>query len=210
MNSITKKVLPPGFRTALAGQSRDFAESSSSLIFAFVFAILLIYLVLAAQFESLIDPFIILLTVPMAVTGALLSLWITHQSINVFSEIGIIMLIGLITKNGILIVEFANQRKAEGMNVRDAVLAAATSRFRPILMTTLAMIFGTLPIALSLGTSSGSRTSLGIVVVGGLLFAGILTLYVIPAVYSYFSRPYKAKAESKPGILTIPGTIFPA
>ena len=210
MNTITKKVLPPGFRTALAGQSRDFAESSSSLIFAFVFAILLIYLVLAAQFESLIDPFIILLTVPMAVTGALLSLWITHQSINVFSEIGIIMLIGLITKNGILIVEFANQRKAEGMNVRDAVLAAATSRFRPILMTTLAMIFGTLPIALSLGTSSGSRTSLGIVVVGGLLFAGILTLYVIPAVYSYFSRPYKAKAESKPGILTIPGTIIPA
>jgi multidrug efflux pump len=210
MNSITKKVLPVGFRTALAGQSRDFAESSSSLIFAFVFAILLIYLVLAAQFESLIDPFIILLTVPMAVTGALLSLWITHQSINVFSEIGIIMLIGLITKNGILIVEFANQRKAEGMNVRDAVLAAATSRFRPILMTTLAMIFGTLPIALSLGTSSGSRTSLGIVVVGGLLFAGILTLYVIPAVYSYFSRPYTAKAETKPSVLTIPGTIIPA
>jgi multidrug efflux pump len=146
----------------------------------------------------------------MAVTGALLSLWITHQSINIFSEIGIIMLIGLITKNGILIVEFANQRKAEGMKVRNAVLAAATSRFRPILMTTLAMIFGTLPIALSLGTSSGSRTSLGIVVVGGLLFAGILTLYVIPVVYSYFSRPYKAKAEAKPSIITIPGTIVPA
>ncbi len=108
------------------------------------------------------------------------------------------MLIGLITKNGILIVEFANQRKAEGMNVREAVLAAATSRFRPILMTTLAMIFGTLPIALSLGTASGSRTSLGIVVVGGLLFAGLLTLYVIPAVYSYFSRPYRKKAEEKP------------
>ena len=174
MDEITGKVLPKGFTTALAGQSRDFAESSSSLIFAFIFAILLIYLVLAAQFESLIDPFIILLTVPMAVTGALLSLWITHQSINVFSEIGIIMLIGLITKNGILIVEFANQRKAEGMTVREAVLAAAISRFRPILMTTLAMIFGTLPIALSLGTSSGSRTSLGIVVVGGLIFAGVL------------------------------------
>ena len=196
MDGITAKVLPAGFRTALAGQSRDFSESSSSLIFAFIFAILLIYLVLAAQFESLIDPFIILLTVPMAVTGALLSLWITGQSINVFSEIGIIMLIGLITKNGILIVEFANQRKAEGMTVREAVLAAAISRFRPILMTTLAMIFGTLPIALSLGTSSGSRTSLGIVVVGGLIFAGILTLFVIPAVYSYFSRPYKQKAES--------------
>jgi len=210
MNSITSKVLPPGFRTALAGQSRDFAESSSSLVFAFIFAILLIYLVLAAQFESLVDPFIILLTVPMAVTGALLSLWITHQSINIFSEIGIIMLIGLITKNGILIVEFANQRKAEGMRVRDAVLAAATSRFRPILMTTLAMIFGTLPIALSLGTSSGSRTSLGIVVVGGLLFAGILTLYVIPSVYSYFSRPYRVKAETNPGTISLPGNILPA
>ncbi|MEO7988117.1 MAG: efflux RND transporter permease subunit [Chryseolinea sp.] len=193
MDGIAKNTLPDGFRTTLAGQSRDYAESSSSLVFAFIFAIILIYLVLAAQFESLIDPFIILLTVPMALTGALLSLWITNQSINVFSEIGIIMLIGLITKNGILIVEFANQRKEEGMSVKDAVLSAAASRFRPILMTTLAMIFGTLPIALSLGTSSGSRTSLGIAVVGGLVFAGILTLYVIPSVYSYFSRPYSRK-----------------
>jgi multidrug efflux pump len=189
MDNIAAKVLPAGFRTDLAGQSRDYAESSSSLIFAFIFAIILIYLVLAAQFESLIDPFIILLTVPMAVTGALLSLSITGQSINIFSQIGIIMLIGLITKNGILIVEFANQRKeGDGLNVRDAVESAAVSRFRPILMTTLAMIFGTLPIALSLGTSSGSRTSLGIVVVGGLIFAGVLTLYVIPSVYTYFSR----------------------
>ncbi|MBV4357450.1 efflux RND transporter permease subunit [Pinibacter aurantiacus] len=196
MDGIATKVLPKGFRKDLAGQSRDFSESSSSLVFAFIFAIILIYLVLAAQFESLIDPFIILLTVPMAVTGALLSLWLTHQSINVFSEIGIIMLIGLITKNGILIVEFANQRKQEGMSVKDAILDAAISRFRPILMTTLAMIFGTLPIALSLGTSSGSRTSLGIVVVGGLLFAGVLTLYVIPSVYSFFSRPYKKKVET--------------
>jgi multidrug efflux pump len=195
MDKIAKGVLPAGFSTTLAGQSRDYAESSSSLIFAFVFAIVLIYLVLAAQFESLIDPFIILLTVPMALTGALLSLWITGHSINVFSEIGIIMLIGLITKNGILIVEFANQRKEEGLSVRDAVLAAAASRFRPILMTTLAMIFGTLPIALSLGTSSGSRTSLGIAVVGGLIFAGLLTLYVIPSVYSYFSRAFVSKKE---------------
>lgn len=197
MDGITKNVLPPGFSTALAGQSRDYAESSSSLVFAFIFAIILIYLVLAAQFESLIDPFIILLTVPMALTGALLSLWITGQSINVFSEIGIIMLIGLITKNGILIVEFANQRKEDGLSVRDAVLAAAASRFRPILMTTLAMIFGTLPIALSLGTSSGSRTSLGIAVVGGLIFAGVLTLYVIPSVYSYFSRAHVHKVKDE-------------
>jgi multidrug efflux pump len=197
MDEIAKRTLPAGFTTALAGQSRDYAESSSSLIFAFIFAILLIYLVLAAQFESLIDPFIILLTVPMALTGAVISLWVTDQSINVFSQIGIIMLIGLITKNGILIVEFANQRKEEGLSVRDAVLAAATSRFRPILMTTLAMIFGTLPIALSLGTSSGSRTSLGIAVVGGLVFAGILTLYVIPSVYSYFSRPYVHRSKEE-------------
>jgi multidrug efflux pump len=197
MDRIAIANLPHGFTTELGGQSRDFAESSSSLIFAFVFAILLIYLVLAAQFESLIDPFIILLTVPMAITGAVLSLWITDQSINVFSQIGIIMLIGLITKNGILIVEFANQRKEEGLSVKDAVLAAAASRFRPILMTTLAMIFGTLPIALSLGTSSGSRTSLGIAVVGGLIFAGVLTLYVIPTVYSYFSRPYLQKAADE-------------
>ncbi len=200
VNGIAAKVLPKNFRTDLAGQSRDFSESSSSLVFAFIFAIILIYLVLAAQFESLVDPFIILLTVPMAITGALLSLWVTHQSINIFSEIGMIMLIGLITKNGILIVEFANQRKEEGMSVKEAVLAAAISRFRPILMTTLAMIFGTLPIALSLGTSSGSRTSLGIVVVGGLLFAGVLTLYVIPAVYAYFSRPHKKKAIEEPTV----------
>ncbi len=195
LDNITAKVLPKGFSTDLAGQSRDYAESSSSLMFAFIFAIILIYLVLAAQFESLIDPFIILLTVPMAVTGALLSLWFTGQTINIFSEIGIIMLIGLITKNGILIVEFANHRKQEGVNVADAVVAAAVSRFRPILMTTLAMIFGALPIALSLGNSSGSRTSLGIVVVGGLIFAGVLTLYVIPAVYSYFSRPARQAVE---------------
>lgn len=195
LDGIAKSVLPLGFKTDLGGQSRDFAESNATLILAFVFAILLIYLVLAAQFESLIDPFIILLTVPMAITGALLSLWLTGQSVNIFSQIGMIMLIGLITKNGILIVEFANQRKHEGMRKRRAVIAAASSRFRPILMTTLAMIFGTLPIALSLGNSSGSRKSLGIVVVGGLLFAGILTLYVIPAVYSFFSRSIKKKTE---------------
>jgi multidrug efflux pump len=205
MDRIAAKVLPAGFSTELAGQSRDYSESSASLVFAFIFAIVLIYLVLAAQFESLIDPFIILLTVPMAVTGALLSLWITGHSINIFSQIGIIMLIGLITKNGILIVEFANQRKEEGLSVAEAVLSASVSRFRPILMTTLAMIFGALPIALSLGNSSGSRTSLGIVVVGGLLFAGVLTLYVIPAVYAYFSRKHvPAKGDSQLPAITEP------
>lgn len=197
LDKITAKELPKGFSTALAGQSRDYAESSSSLIYAFLFAIVLIYLVLAAQFESLVDPFIILLTVPMALTGALLSLWFTGQTINIFSQIGIIMLIGLITKNGILIVEFANQAKEEGASVLESVKVAAVSRFRPILMTTLAMIFGTLPIAMSLGTASGSRQSLGIVVVGGLIFAGVLTLYVIPAIYSYFSRAHKKSLTTK-------------
>lgn len=204
MDRIAKTTLPAGFRTSLAGQSRDYKESSSSLVFAFIFAIILIYLVLAAQFESLIDPFIILLTVPMAVTGALISLWASDSSINIFSQIGMIMLIGLITKNGILIVEFANQRKKEGLSVRDAVISAAASRFRPILMTTLAMIFGALPIALSLGNSSGSRASLGIVVVGGLVFAGILTLFVIPAVYSYLSRKPKTVHSGTNGTAIIP------
>ncbi|MBC7923070.1 MAG: efflux RND transporter permease subunit, partial [Ferruginibacter sp.] len=192
MDRIAQKVLPPTIKTSLAGESRDFAESSSSLLFAFGFALVLIYLVLAAQFESLIDPFIILLTVPMALTGALLSLWAFEQTLNIFSQIGIITLIGLITKNGILIVEFANQRKAEGISTLEAAKVAAVARFRPILMTSLAMIFGTIPIALA----ENSRNSLGTVIVGGLLFAGLLTLYIIPAVYSYFSRVAQPKVET--------------
>ncbi len=188
LDRVAEKVLPENFRTALAGQSRDFAESSSSLLFAFVLALVIIYLVLAAQFESFRDPFIIILTVPLSVAGALLSLHITNQTLNVFSQIGIIMLIGIVTKNGILIVEFANQRKAAGLSKIDAVLEASISRFRPILMTSLATIFGILPIALSLGASGGSRQSLGIAVVGGLIFSGLLTLFVVPAVYAIFSR----------------------
>jgi multidrug efflux pump len=188
LDKIADKVLPENFRTSLAGQSRDFAESSSSLLFAFVLALLIIYLVLAAQFESFRDPFIIILTVPLSVAGALLSLWATDQTLNVFSQIGIIMLIGIVTKNGILIVEFANQRKEAGLSKTEAALEAAISRFRPILMTSLATIFGILPIALSLGASGGSRQSLGIAVVGGLIFSGLLTLFVVPAVYAIFSR----------------------
>ncbi|RAJ97970.1 multidrug efflux pump [Larkinella arboricola] len=197
MNRIAKKVLPPSIKTSLAGESRDFSESSSSLLFAFIFALVLIYLLLAAQFESLIDPFIILLTVPMAMTGALLSLWIFGQTLNIFSQIGIITLIGLITKNGILIVEFANQSKEQGLNTLEAAKVAAASRFRPILMTSLAMIFGAIPIALT----ENSRNSLGTVIVGGLLFAGLLTLYIIPAVYSYFSRVPKPKPEEVPELV---------
>jgi multidrug efflux pump len=188
LDRIADKILPENFRTSLSGQSRDFAESSSSLFFAFLLALLIIYLVLAAQFESFRDPFIIILTVPLSVAGALLSLWITDQTLNVFSEIGIIMLIGIVTKNGILIVEFANQRKDAGLSKMDAVLEAAVSRFRPILMTSLATIFGILPIALSIGASGGSRQSLGIAVVGGLIFSGLLTLFVVPAVYGLFSK----------------------
>ncbi|MCB0724166.1 MAG: efflux RND transporter permease subunit [Ignavibacteriae bacterium] len=186
MDRIAAKVLDPTFSTALNGESKDYAESSSSLMFTFIFALVIIFLVLAAQFESFVDPFIILLTVPLALTGAVLSLWIFGQTLNVFSQIGIIMLIGLVTKNAILIVEFANQRKELGLHKLEAVIGAAEARFRPILMTTLSTVLGILPIAV--GAGAGSRVSLGIAVVGGLIFATFLTLFVVPAVYSYFSR----------------------
>jgi multidrug efflux pump len=194
MNNIAERVLDASFRTALDGESRDFAESSSSLLFAFALALILIYLVLAAQFESFIDPFIILFTVPLAITGAFGSLWLFGQTLNIFSQIGIIMLIGLVTKNGILIVEFANQRQQQGLSVMEAITEASAARFRPILMTGLSTILGIAPIALAIGAGSESRVSMGIAVIGGLIFAGILTLYVIPAIYSYFSRAYKPSA----------------
>lgn len=207
LEGIAAKVLPATFRTSLAGQSRDFRDSSSSVLFAFLLALVLIYLVLAAQFESFVDPFIILLTVPMSLAGAVLSLWVTGQSLNVFSQIGIIVLIGLITKNGILIVEFANQRKEAGLSVREAALEAAASRFRPILMTTFASVLGILPIALSLGAASGSRQSLGIVVVGGLTFGTLLTLFVIPSMYTLLAREHKVRADETD---THPESALPA
>jgi multidrug efflux pump len=188
MYQISNKVLDEKFSTALDGASKDFQESSSSLLFAFLLALGLIYLVLAAQFESFRDPFIILFTVPLAIAGALLSLWYFNQTLNIFSEIGIIMLIGLVTKNGILIVEFANQRKATGISKIEAVIDSATSRLRPILMTSLSTILGILPIALALGAGSESRVSMGIAVIGGLIFSTFLTLFIVPAIYSYFSR----------------------
>jgi multidrug efflux pump len=192
LDEVSKRVLPATFNTALAGQSRDYRESSSSLIFIFLLTIVLIFLILAAQFESFTDPLIILFTVPLALAGALFSLWYFNQTLNIFSEIGIIMLIGLVTKNGILIVEFANQRKAAGIDKMEAVQRAAISRFRPILMTSSAMVLGILPIALQIGASAESRQSLGIAVVGGLLFSTFLTLYMIPAIYSYLSRNPKS------------------
>ncbi len=187
MDAIAARVLNDTYLTSLSGPSKDFAESSSSLGFAFLLAIVLIYLVLAAQFESFRDPFIIMFTVPLALAGAVLSLSIWEQTLNIFSQIGIIMLVGLVAKNGILIVEFANQRKEQGLNKRDAIMEAAVGRFRPILMTSLSTILGTLPIALALGAGSESRVSMGIAVVGGLVFSTLLTLYVIPAIYSYLS-----------------------
>jgi multidrug efflux pump len=192
MDKLAKETFDESFSTAYDGQSKQFKESSSSLLFAFALAILLIYLILSAQFESFIDPFIILFTVPLAVAGALLSLWDFGQTLNIFSQIGIIVLIGLVTKNGILIVEFANQQKENGLTKMDAVKNAATARFRPIVMTSLCTILGILPIALALGSGSTSRVSMGIAVVGGMLFSTTLTLYVIPAIYSFMSRNLKS------------------
>jgi hydrophobe/amphiphile efflux-1 (HAE1) family protein len=187
MRKISISTLGEDFRTDLAGTSRDFAESSSNIAFAFGFAIILIYLILAAQFESFVDPLIIMITILLSSAGALLSLWICNATLNIFSEIGMIMLIGLVTKNGILIVEFANKKREEGLSKVEAVYEAAAGRLRPILMTSLATIFGALPIALALGAGASSRVPLGIVIVGGLSFALILTLFVIPIMYIYFS-----------------------
>jgi len=191
MQRIADKFLDSSFNTALSGSSRDFAESSSNISFALILALLLIYLILAAQFESFRDPFIIMLTVPMAIAGAMLSLWICGQTMNIFSEIGMILLIGIVTKNGILIVEFANQKRRLGMNRRVAAFEAASARLRPILMTSLATIFGAFPIAFALGAGAQSRVPLGIVVVGGLFFSLMLTLFVIPVTYIVLSSKNK-------------------
>lgn len=197
MKRIQAKVLDPTFATDLTGASRDYAESSSNTSFAFLFALVLVFLILAAQFESFIDPLIIMLTVPMALAGATFALWFFNQSLNIFSEIGIIMLIGLVTKNGILIVEFANQLRESGMPKAQAAVQAATMRLRPILMTSLATMLGALPIALALGAGSKSRVSMGIVIIGGLMFALTLTLYVIPAIYIYLSTSRNIKTEEE-------------
>ncbi|MCK9408994.1 MAG: efflux RND transporter permease subunit [Bacteriovoracaceae bacterium] len=188
MRNVADTVLDETFSTALSGTSLDFEESSSSLLFAFVLALILIYLVLSAQFESFRDPFIIMFTVPLALAGALFSLWYFNLTLNIFSQIGVIMLIGLVTKNGILIVEFANQRKSQGLSLMDAIVDASVARFRPILMTSFSTILGTLPIALALGAGSESRVSMGIAVIGGLVFSTFLTLFIIPSLYSYVSR----------------------
>jgi HAE1 family hydrophobic/amphiphilic exporter-1/multidrug efflux pump len=195
MERIAKEKLDESFQTALSGPSRDFKESASNTSYALLLALILIYLVLAAQFESFTDPFIIMITVPLAIAGALISLWMLDQTLNIFSQIGIIMLIGLVTKNGILIVEFANKKREAGLGIKEAVLEAAAQRLRPILMTSLATALGALPIAISLGAAATSRKPLGTVIVGGLMFSLILTLFVIPAVYTYLSSKHKRQVN---------------
>lgn len=188
MDNIADRVLnPDNFSTALSGQSKDFVESTSSLLFAFILALILIYLVLAAQFESFRDPLIIMLTVPLALIGALITLHLNAQTLNIFSQIGLIMLIGLVSKNGILMVEFANQRKLAGLKKMDAIMDSAASRFRPILMTSLSTILGVAPMAFATGAGAESRISMGLTVAGGLIFSTLFTLYIIPAMYSYIS-----------------------
>jgi len=196
MDRIADRVLGDDFSTTLSGDSKDFVESTSSLLFAFVLALILIYLVLSAQFESFRDPIIIMVTVPLALIGALFTMKVTGQTLNIFSQIGLIMLIGMVAKNGILIVEFANQRQRAGLSVMDAVREAAVSRFRPILMTSLTTILGILPLALATGAGAESRISMGVTVVGGLFFATFLTLFVVPSVYSYLAAKKTTEIQS--------------
>ncbi|HNW57107.1 MAG TPA: efflux RND transporter permease subunit [Bacteroidales bacterium] len=194
MDKIADEVLDDTFRTALAGDSKDFRESSSSLMFAFALAIVLIFLVLSAQFESFKDPLIVMMTVPLALTGALITMWYFNITMNIFSEIGLIMLIGLVTKNGILIVEFANQRKMSGLSKLDAIKQAAAARFRPILMTSMATILGILPLVFG----AQSRVSMGVAVTGGMVFATFLTLFIVPAIYMYISSETKKSVNDNP------------
>ena len=187
MDRIAKATLDETFRTALEGESRNFRESSSSLLFAFVLAILLIILILAAQFESFKDPFIIMFTVPLAIGGALLFMWIAGVTMNIYSQIGLIMLIGLVAKNGILIVEFANQRQNAGMDKSEAILGASVLRLRPILMTSASTILGLLPLVFASGEGANGRIAMGVAVVGGMLISTLLTLFIVPAMYIYIS-----------------------
>jgi multidrug efflux pump len=187
MREISAEVLDDTFRTEFTGSASDYAETAANILWILIFSLALVYLTLAGQFESFRDPGIILLTVPLAMAGALLTLYMFGQTINIFSQIGMIVLIGIVTKNGILIVEFANQKKEAGAAIRQAAIESAVQRFRPILMTSLSTVFGALPIALALGDSSTSRIPMGQAIIGGLIFSLILTLYVIPAVYTYFA-----------------------
>ena len=197
MDKIAKETLDDTFRTALTGESKDFRESSNSLLFAFGLALLLIYLVLAAQFESFKDPLIVMITVPLAVFGALVFLRNGDQTMNIFSEIGIIMLIGLVAKNGILIVEFANQKQAAGIDKPEAIRQASVQRLRPILMTSTSTMLGLLPLMFAHGEGSAGRVAMGTAVVGGMLISTFFTMYVVPAVYSYISTDRKTQKKKE-------------
>ena len=197
MDRIAAKVLPEDFRTALTGDSKEFRESSSSLLFAFMLAIVLIYLILAAQFESFKDPLVIMLTVPLAIAGALIFMSLTGQTMNIYSQIGIIMLIGLVAKNGILIVEFANQKQEAGESLWSAINDASLQRMRPILMTSASTILGLLPLTMATGEGANGRIAMGVAVVGGMVVSTILTLYIVPAIYTYVSTDRSKKVTEK-------------
>ncbi|MCI0532498.1 MAG: efflux RND transporter permease subunit, partial [candidate division Zixibacteria bacterium] len=193
LDRVVESDLPPGIKRELSGQSREFRESSTALYFVFLLAVVFIYLVLAAQFESFIHPLTILLSVPLALVGALVSLFVFQQSLNIYSQIGLVMLVGLVTKNSILIVEFANQLRERGVELFAAVAQASRTRLRPILMTSLTIIFGVLPIAIGLGAGGEARRPLGIAVVGGLMFSTFLTLVLVPVVYTLLARFTKSE-----------------
>ena len=191
MDRIADETLGDDFRTALAGDSKEFRESSSSLMFAFLLAILLIYLILAAQFESFKDPLVVMFTVPLAIAGALMFMSYSGITMNIFSQIGIIMLIGLVAKNGILIVEFANQRQESGLSLPEAIRSSATQRLRPILMTSVSTILGLVPLVYATGEGAQGRIAMGVAVVGGMLVSTFLTLFIVPAMYSFISTNRK-------------------
>ena len=193
MDRIAAETLDESFRTALSGESKEFRESSSSLMFAMVLALIMIYLVLAAQFESFKDPLVVMFTVPLAIAGALMFMYISGVTMNIFSQIGIIMLIGLVAKNGILIVEFANQRQQSGMSLREAILVASVQRLRPILMTSASTILGLVPLVVASGEGANGRIAMGVAVVGGMLVSTLLTLFIVPAMYSFISTDRKKK-----------------
>jgi multidrug efflux pump len=193
-------LLPPGTTTAAAGELREFTESSSSLTFVFVLALVIVFMVLASQFESMVHPFTVLLAVPLAVTGALLLLWIAGSTINLYSQIGMILLIGLVTKNSILLVEYANQLKERGLSTLDAILESGRIRLRPILMTSVSTIMGAIPIAYGLGAGSESRKPLGYAIVGGIIFSTFLTLFLVPVVYVLFDG-LRERVQARRGVL---------